>query len=242
MVFVERFKIVAECGCGEHVAPVDPGILDGVDDPSAPWSPVGSITATKSLTLNGQKRHRRLEGDRCRARCAPNPRSMKGSAVWLIAFIALLCVGCQYQVSVSLDDGLRESGMMPSLEIDLVGVNDSELDRWRHYSVTEYFGVGDVFRQDADRYTMTFANTDPGPKSLHHKHPIWDVWRHKSARWLIVMAHLPGDHKDLPDQQDVRRLILSLSSKEGWPQWPTTHIDLVVKRSGVVSLTDMKPQ
>lgn len=169
----------------------------------------------------------------------------------LIAHWALLavvcaagwCAGCQkFDVIVSLDEGLREAGMMPSFEVDLVGINDSELDRWRHYPVTDYFTVGDVFRQDADRYTMTFTNDDPGPKELSHKHEIWDVWNRKSARWLIMMAHLPGDHPDLPDQQDVRRLILSLTRKTGWPAWPTTKIDLVVKKSGVVSLTAMKSQ
>ena len=161
----------------------------------------------------------------------------------VVVGLAAWSAGCQrYQVTVSLDEGLRDAGMMPSLEVDLVAVNESELDRWTHYSVNEYFASDDVFRHDADRYTMTFADSDADPKTLVPNDPIWRLWRKKSARQLVVLVHLPGDYQDLPGQQDVRRLILPLSAIKGLPLWPATAIDLVVKKSGVVSLTSLKPQ
>ena len=129
---------------------------------------------------------------------------------------------------------------MPSMEVDVVGVNESELDRWRHYSVTQYFSAEDLFRKDADRYTMTFTDSDAKPKTLEPKDPVWKVWQEKSAQALVILAHLPGEHQDQPDQQDARRLIIPLADS-GFSMKQASTITVVVKKSGLVSVSDGQP-
>jgi hypothetical protein len=154
---------------------------------------------------------------------------------------ALLLGGCtagmgRYNTTVAPSEGLRDaSGTMPSIEVDLVGVNESELARWRTYPVGDYFSGRDQFRADADRYTMAFTDSNPGPQTLDRSNPIWQKWKDKQAVELFVLVNLPGVSGERAE--DPRRLMLPLSSD----RWAGDEITIEVQRSGVVCRTPMKP-
>lgn len=177
--------------------------------------------------------------------------------VGLTMFLCLIfaMTGCKapkrFDVSVSLDAKSWEKAygpILPSLEVDLVGINNSEKGNWENYSVNKYFSPGDSLRSDADRVTLTFTNEDRETKLLARKDPAWDRWigkllsrqKHKDAKWLFVIANIPGIAQDLPGSQDPRRLILPLALK-AWPV-TTKRIEVELKSSGITSNPSPKSQ
>ena len=155
-----------------------------------------------------------------------------------------------FEVTVVLDDNSwsRAYGqLLPLLEVDLVGINESEKRTWKNYPVSRYFSPNDALRRGADRITLTFASEDRQSKSLNRHDPVWEVWigrmfdnrtPGKDARWLFVIANIPGDAEDLPGDQDPRRLILPLKDTS-WP-WGTKQIEIVLKSSMAVCKTQQK--
>lgn len=161
------------------------------------------------------------------------------SALAIMIFATMLG-GCtagmgRYHVTVQPSEGLRDaSGTMPSIEVDLVGVNESEAARWRSYPVSDYFSGRDQFRADADRHTLAFTHANPGPQTLPRTHPIWQKWKDKQAMELFILVNLPGTGDR---QEDPRRLVLPLSRD----RWKVDEIVIEVQRSGVVCRTPMQP-
>lgn len=155
-----------------------------------------------------------------------------------------------FEVKITID---RESwsraygGMLPSLEVDLVGVNAGEKAAWENYPVSKYFTPNDPWRRDADRATKTFASNDRDDKVLSRYDPNWGEWigrsfgsgqSGKGAQWLFVIANIPGVTEDLPGAQDPRRIILPLKGSD-WP-FRTSEIEIVIKSSMAVCTTPTK--
>ncbi len=166
----------------------------------------------------------------------------RAAAVWLtLGFLVL--VGCSpaYHVVVSIDESSwrpQGQGTIPSLEVDLVGVNDSEKSAWDQHPISKYFSPNDRLRSDADRYTMTFKNDDLGPKTLEKGHAIWKEWTAKGAQWLYVIVNLPGIEQDQPGDSDPRRRILPLD-KDKW-KWGTNTLEIEIQSSIIRCNTPLK--
>jgi hypothetical protein len=162
-------------------------------------------------------------------------------AAAVLAALVAFTGGCggagmgKYNVTVVPGSSLRESpGGMPSVEVDLVGVSESEAARWKSYPINDYFSGRDQLRADADKKTLAFTAGSPGPQTLSAKDPIWQTWKGKQATELVILANLPGVSGK---GEDPRRLVLPLASN----RWEGDTIEVEVQRSGIVPRTPMKP-
>ncbi|MCZ6835299.1 MAG: hypothetical protein O7G85_05940 [Planctomycetota bacterium] len=166
----------------------------------------------------------------------------------LIALLPMLLIafstGCarsprmgQYTYRVTLDESLRDSstGVMPSIEIDFVGVNESAQQIWERQSIPAYFTPGNVLRTNATRHTLTFTNQRTEPQLLPADDMIWQRWMSSGARKMFIIASISmaGD----PGAIDPRRLILPLDQA----RWNSKVIDIQINPSGVHRMTPMRP-
>lgn len=153
-------------------------------------------------------------------------------------------------VRIDSDSWSRAYGnTLPSLEVDLVGINESEKPTWENYPLGKYFSPDDPVRRDADRATLTFTSGDRSDKTLNRKHDVWGKWVGKArvfgksipgkgAKWLFIIANIPGVGDDQPGGQDPRRVVLPLR-RNAWPVG-TKEIEIVVKSSMMVCTTPLK--
>jgi len=151
-----------------------------------------------------------------------------------LAFSLAAFTGCgtsmgKYNITVSPSPSLKDAGgAIPSFEVDLVGVAETEADKWRKKPMGEYYSGRDQLRADADKHVLTFTTADPAPKTLKKDDPIWKVWTGKQATELFVLVNLPGVKDPLVLPLDRAR-------------WAEDTIMLEVQRSGLVPRTQMKP-
>ncbi|MEM9066108.1 MAG: hypothetical protein AAGB51_11530 [Planctomycetota bacterium] len=159
---------------------------------------------------------------------------------------AMSMVGCgsssatgKYNVEVALGPGMvdPESGAVSSLEVDLVGVNETESARWTSYPLSQYFSGADQLRNDASKVTLAFTTDESGTKILARNDEIWEDWRGRNADQLFVLVNLLGVDQDLPGDQDPRRLILPLSKN----RWSGNTLEIEIRPSRVVCQTPLKP-
>lgn len=169
---------------------------------------------------------------------------------FLLMFLLLLVplmVGCsgtpkagKYTYVVTLDESLRtSSGIMPSIEVDFIGIRDDEADneraRWQAVSVDEYFQPGNAMRASAPKHTMSFSNENAAPQRLPNNDPIWTTWANRGATTMVIIASVP---MQTPAGVDPRKLFLTLMT-DRWNNGQ--QIDIVVRPSGIVCETAMKP-
>lgn len=163
----------------------------------------------------------------------------------LLSLVLMFSLGCKqsarmgkYTFRVTLDSALRDSNtnMMPSIEVDFVGVNESESDRWLGQNIDDYFTPGNLQRANADRHTMPFTNDRSSPQTLSASDSAWNDWQRAGAKNMIILASIP-----LASSQfavDPRRLVLPLDQAR-WGRGMT--IELLIKPSGIVCQTAMRP-
>jgi len=164
----------------------------------------------------------------------------------------LLATGCftQFNAHVQPDDKwqreLQVSGKtMPSVEVDMVGVNATEFQAYFGYSVTKWFTSGDSLYSSASKISKEFGKDHPVAAAVGRDADIWQEWRNRRVTHLFVMAHLPGTFEDKPGDADPRRLILRLNT-DNWPEYCWGNKDLhIFFNAGKVYCTDnynSKPQ
>lgn len=168
-------------------------------------------------------------------------RGMKLAAVAGVAAIGLLSGGCgtspgQYNVPVSMDQGLRDGGRFPSVEVNIFAVGDSDVSKWEGKSVTEYFSGNDPMWRDNQKraFVMQFSNEDAGEKVLRKSDPIWQTPEWKGAPHLFIFANIPGVRPG--GGPDPRKVKLSLMRD----RWDGDTIVVSLERSGVNVKTPMK--
>jgi hypothetical protein len=171
-------------------------------------------------------------------------------AVLVIGSLALtfLAAGCgegPFNVQVGLDDndtGLRDKiGSVKTVEVDLVGVNESELERWKQMSVKEFWEPDNAIRAGAKKYVMTFGQGNLPKQILVKKDPIWKIWiGDRKAKYLVVLAYLHWI-KDQPGEADPRRVILPLEvEKWDWSLWGADTIPIQIGSGGMTLLRQPK--
>lgn len=153
--------------------------------------------------------------------------------------------GCS---NFDIDTRLSEDLASKTVTVHVVGVNASEIQQWKTYSVTEYFRPGNPLRESAvaDGYAhvMNFGAGKPNPQKLERGSQMWRTWNKRHAEYLIVLACLPGygDKDDKVGSSDPRRLILPARGSQ-WDRayWGMNRIELEVSRGKVACLTRYKP-
>jgi hypothetical protein len=144
---------------------------------------------------------------------------MKIWALAVLAFAALLSTGCggssrNHDVEVVIDPLVR------SAEVDLVGINESQVHEWETYSLTAYFGGDDPLRTKSVRYPMVFMSGASTTQTFSSTDDIWAKWKAEGATRLAVMAQWPGgsDREILPLDADA---------------WESRRIGIVVLKTGL---------
>ena len=163
----------------------------------------------------------------------------------LLSLVLMFSLGCKqsarmgkYTYRVTLDSALRDSNtnMMPSIEVDFVGVNESESDRWLGQNIDDYFTPGNLQRANADRHTMPFTDDQSSAQTLSAGDGNWNSWSGAGAKKMVILASIPLSSSQFA--VDPRRLVLPLN-KARWGSGMT--IELLIKPSGIVLMTAMRP-
>jgi len=159
-----------------------------------------------------------------------------------LAFLAGGCAPGPFNVEVSLDEkdtGLRDkTGTVKTIEVNLIAINDSELERWEQMSVNSFWEVNSPIRASAKKYVMTFGQERPSKQTLLETDAIWKKWiDERGARYLVVLGYLPWIQNDQPGAADPRRLILPLErGKWEWSAWGANTVPIQIGTGGITPL------
>jgi|GEM_PF-1724049 len=133
----------------------------------------------------------------------------------------------RYTVVVSMAESMKDasSGLYPSVEIDVVGVNPTKKAEFESMALDTYFAPQSPrrseLRRNGERTLMTFTNQNPSPKTLEVTDPAWATWLGENARsnnggigatHLFVLAKMPKPRD--ATTVDPRRLALPLSTSK----------------------------
>lgn len=144
-----------------------------------------------------------------------------------VILTAVLTVGCastkthppRYQAwNVSITKSTTAS-----IEVDLIGVRDSEKPIWDGYNLDKYWSDGDLRRKDAKPLTQILKVGQPWVVSMNDSK--WQEWLNRGATDLLVVANLPGHFDAGP--ADPRHCYLSLN-KYAWPP-KTNTLEIVIQ-------------
>jgi hypothetical protein len=133
-----------------------------------------------------------------------------------------------YAITVTPGPSLTDK----SAQVDIVGLNPSEMPKWQGYSLKKYFAPGDPLRKDAVKVTAEFTPDQQKVFKLAQNDPIWERWKKAGVQQLVVLADLPGTFEEgKSGSQDPRRQIIPLCECY-WPK-KTAELNLEVLASGV---------
>lgn len=153
------------------------------------------------------------------------------------AFLLLL-TGCSKTLTFGFTSTVDPAYTGASIEVDLIGINTSEIAVWNAKSIDEYFTTGDPFRAAAPKKTFYFGEGQPEKAQLSSSDPIWQQWNDKGATHILVLADLPGYTISM-DGVDLRRQLIPRASNE-WKGTPKT-ISIRLGPTGVVLVPSPKP-
>ena len=159
--------------------------------------------------------------------------------------VASLAGGCApgpFNVEVLLDErdtGLQDKiGAVQSIEVNLVGISDTDLRRWEEMSMNSYWEPDNKIRASAIKFVMRFGEGHPKKQKLSVNDPIWREWIEKrQANHLFVLAYLPWLQKDSPGDADPRRKTLPLErGRWEWSAWGSLTIPIELRATGMTLL------
>jgi hypothetical protein len=165
--------------------------------------------------------------------------------VWVLGLMAVaaLAQGCgsrpemaERNVVVSLDDTLARS---TAVEVNLIGVNDSEFPRYANRPVDDYWRDVAGDRAPRDRAVMKFSGAERS-KTLNRNNEVWQQWKAKGAMRLVAIAFIPGLSGSGEGERDPRRIILPLD-KNRWKD-VNQEIRIIASQSGLTSPTQPEPE
>ena len=159
--------------------------------------------------------------------------------VFGLVLLGLLTGGCSRVVTVVASDSICKK----SVEVHLVGVNEMDKSRWESESMTDYWTPGNILRktaqEDGDMFVFQFGR-GPCTFTLGKKDPIRRRWKNNKARYLIVLADLPGVFTDKEGNDDVRRLILPDIKSKRWGL-RVKQINIEINENRIKAITVPKP-
>jgi len=141
-----------------------------------------------------------------------------------------------YNLHVTLDKALKDS----SVEVDVIPVSASDLERLKTYSVNKYWQAGDSMRADLPKISFNFLSGNDLGRVLTMKDPKWQQWTKSGVQYLVILADLPGVYQvGMIGSQDPRRQLLPICQC----YWPSGTKDLAVdvQASGVRITTPPRP-
>ena len=177
------------------------------------------------------------------------PRTLVGLGLAALAASLAGCGGMgRFDLDVTLNGQAFQTtlGTIPSVELNFIGVNDSEMPVWTNYSINKYWMPDNPQRitavSQAQALAITFSENPPYSQTISRTNTTWNKWKSKGAMHLIVVANYPRTSNDAPGDADVRRIVLPLA-KRRWKSyfWGRRTIRIEVTPSGIVNHTPPKP-
>lgn len=185
-------------------------------------------------------------------------RVCRHGAVLLLVSLAG-CAGCHrgpFELQLTMDrDGFKKQlGTIPSIEVNVVAVNNAELSKWSGKDVTEYWRPDEPLRHDAfnskHAIVVTFGEAkrrcmivdrqtrlDWGP-ILTRSDPIWRFWeKEREATHLFVLSNYP---RSAAGAADSRRVILPLDREQWAGYYGKKRVWIEVRPSGLWNHTPTK--
>lgn len=123
-----------------------------------------------------------------------------------------------------------------SIQVDLIGVTESEKPYWEGYNIDKYWSDGDLRRKNAQPLTQVLKMGQPWVVSVSNSK--WQEWLNRGATELLVVANLPGHFDAGP--ADPRRLFLPLD-KHAWNAKNGT-LEIEIQDTMILVLTPTKPR
>jgi hypothetical protein len=126
--------------------------------------------------------------------------------------MGFLCSGCvsQYKVVVDFSPTLQGYfAALPTSEVDIAAVTDSEADEVKQAGVEKYFAPDAGMRERLLSQTCFFSLEDSGSFVLPSRAPVWQSWFLKEPSNILVIASLPHDPSMTPES-DPRQLLVKM--------------------------------
>lgn len=116
-------------------------------------------------------------------------------ALALVASCLTFLTGCSASncdVEVYLDPELKAAyGQIPTLEVDIAGVNAEQAQRLQQMNLDQYFTPNSPQRKSLAPLTLRFSEENPGPMILADNHELWKRWEERGAQFVAVICNLP---------------------------------------------------
>ena len=131
----------------------------------------------------------------------------------LLPLLAVLCTSCvsQYKVVVEFSSALKDHFTeIPTIEVDIAAVTDSEADEVKQMGVEKYFDPGSGIRDRLRSQTCFFYREEQNTYVLPSRAPVWQEWKLKEPANVLVIASLPHD-PSITSQTDPRYLAIKMS-------------------------------
>ncbi|TVR52423.1 MAG: hypothetical protein EA425_05000 [Puniceicoccaceae bacterium] len=166
----------------------------------------------------------------------PNPvRCLLPAAAGVLVLLLAGCATTPPPIQPAFNLVVDPAYAGASIQVDLVGVNASEVARWRTKSVNDYFSPGDPFRATAERKSFLMGPDGEDAPVLAANDPIWQRWQRRDVSFIVVLADLPGYMEDREGAIDSRRLIVPLGG-DRWDRARPSTITLEISPTGVSSI------
>lgn len=121
------------------------------------------------------------------------------------------CAVPAYDIEVYLSPKLKEKYQIyPSLEMDFIGVTQTEAEHFESVKINEYFMRNNPLRDGYTHITVKFAENNAIAKTIKSSDPVWERFHRNSADTLLVMVNMP-DANLFKDKNNPYRLELPLT-------------------------------
>ena len=125
-----------------------------------------------------------------------------------------------------------------SVQVDIIGISEDQLETYVNKSITEYFKPDDPLRENAFKTSLNFRRDTAEAQTFPITDPMWEAWiEENNAQYIVFLADLPGLTKDQPGNADPRRLILPLDRS----QWEKRPEIISVRITGESIVSDPAP-
>lgn len=155
----------------------------------------------------------------------------KSFFVFLFLFFFSACTS-SYNMSVYLSPELKDYyGYYPSLEVDIVGLNENEKNWMSSYNMNKYFEANNPMRKSLMPHTLKFSQSNgAAEQDFNDNAKEWNLWKKKGAVELLVAVNLPGV------DDSVKKVTKDIKSYIG----KRKHIYIEIRPVGITFL-DSKP-
>ena len=134
--------------------------------------------------------------------------------MFLLILMAGVLTGCavpSYDVEIYLSPKFKEQmKVYPSLEVDIVGVNANERERFASCRLDDYFQIDNALRSGTEHFTLYFSEDDIVPKRLQSGNSIWSKFGEKDADRLYLLVNTPATGTKSDEIKDGRRIEIPL--------------------------------